>query len=166
MGLTLHKKVFCIFTNFLYTNNRVAAILDLQPISRKSLDNVARLLQLVPTIELIKYSFVPDHQHGRRASHEELSTAGLVRNYWTSFYKGTLSCNILHVNYHHQNIYQQGRRKKKGKGGRPFSKGTFTDNRNAFFFVGLWTLVSVCNQCMQSIFCAVLHDISEMHNNW
>ena len=45
-------------------------ILDLQPIPRESLDNVARPLRLVPTIELIKYSFVPHHQHGRRASQE------------------------------------------------------------------------------------------------
>ena len=39
-------------------------ILDLQPISRESPDNVVRPLRLVPTIELIKYSFVPHHQHG------------------------------------------------------------------------------------------------------
>ena len=45
-------------------------ILDLQPISRESPDNAARPLRLVPTIELIKYSFVPHHQHGRRASQE------------------------------------------------------------------------------------------------
>ena len=36
-------------------------ILDLQPISRELLDNVARPLRLMPTIELIKYSFVPHH---------------------------------------------------------------------------------------------------------
>ena len=45
-------------------------ILDLQPISRELLDNVARPLRLMPTIELIKYSFVPHHQHGRRARQE------------------------------------------------------------------------------------------------
>ena len=50
-------------------------ILDLQPISRESPDNAGRPLgnhqtMLVPTIELIKYSFVPHHQHGRRASQE------------------------------------------------------------------------------------------------
>ena len=46
-------------------------ILDLQPISRELLDNVARpLLRLMLTIELIKYSFVPHHRHGRRASQE------------------------------------------------------------------------------------------------
>ena len=41
-------------------------ILDLQPISRELLDNVARPLRLMPTIELTKYSFVPHHKHGRR----------------------------------------------------------------------------------------------------
>ena len=46
------------------------SILDLQPISRELLDNVARPLRLMPTIELIKYSFVPHHQHGRCASQE------------------------------------------------------------------------------------------------
>ena len=40
------------------------AILDLQPISRDSTDNIARPRWLVPTIELIIYSFVPHHQHG------------------------------------------------------------------------------------------------------
>ena len=45
-------------------------ILDLQPISRELLNNVARPLRLMPTIKLIKYSFVPHHQHGRRASQE------------------------------------------------------------------------------------------------
>ena len=34
-------------------------VLDLQPISRELLDNVARPLRLMTTIELIKYSFVP-----------------------------------------------------------------------------------------------------------
>ena len=56
-------------------------ILDLQPIPRESLV-VARPLQLVPTIELIKYSFVPHHQHGRRASQEltiDKSTLPTVR---------------------------------------------------------------------------------------
>ena len=47
-------------------------ILDLQPISRESPDNAARPLRLVPTIELIKYSFVPHHQHGQRPSQEFL----------------------------------------------------------------------------------------------
>ena len=47
-------------------------VLDLQPISRELLDNVARPLRLMPTIELIKYSFIPYHQHGRRASQEFL----------------------------------------------------------------------------------------------
>ena len=46
------------------------SILDLQPISRESPDNVTRPLRLVPTIELIKYSFVIYHQHGRRANQE------------------------------------------------------------------------------------------------
>ena len=46
------------------------SILDLQPICRELLDNVARPLRLMPTIELIKYSFVHHHQHGRRASQE------------------------------------------------------------------------------------------------
>ena len=36
-------------------------ILDLQSISRESPDNAARQLRLVPTIELIKYSFMPHH---------------------------------------------------------------------------------------------------------
>ena len=49
-------------------NERI--ILDLQPTSRESPDNAARPRRLVPTIELIKYSFVPHHQHGRRASQE------------------------------------------------------------------------------------------------
>ena len=48
----------------------IFVILDLQPISRELLDNVARPLRLMPTIELIKYSFVPHHQHSRRASQE------------------------------------------------------------------------------------------------
>ena len=48
------------------------SILNLQPFPRESLDNVARPLRLVRTIELIKYSFVPHHQHGRRASQELL----------------------------------------------------------------------------------------------
>ena len=43
-----------------------AIILDLQPIS----DNASRPRWLVPTIELIKYSFVLHHQHGRHASQE------------------------------------------------------------------------------------------------
>ena len=43
----------------------------LQPISQELLDNVARTLRrLMPTIELIKYSFVAHHQHGRRVSQE------------------------------------------------------------------------------------------------
>ena len=48
----------------------IFVILDLQPISRELLDNVARPLRLMPTIELIKYSFVPHHQHDRCASQE------------------------------------------------------------------------------------------------
>ena len=51
-------------------------ILDLQPISRELLDNVPRPPRLMSTIELIKYSFVPHHQHGRRASQEYLETKG------------------------------------------------------------------------------------------
>ena len=42
--------------------------LDLQP--RDTRDNVSHPRWLVPTIELIKYSFVLHHQHGRRASQE------------------------------------------------------------------------------------------------
>ena len=45
-------------------------ILDLQPISRDTRDNVSHPRWLVPTIVLIKYSFVLYHQHGRRASQE------------------------------------------------------------------------------------------------
>ena len=37
---------------------RTVPILDLQPISRESPDNVVRPLPLVPTVELTKYSFV------------------------------------------------------------------------------------------------------------
>ena len=49
-------------------------ILDLQPISRDTRDNVSHPRWLVPTIELITYSFVLHHQHGRRASQELLPT--------------------------------------------------------------------------------------------
>ena len=56
-------------------------ILDLQPISRELLDNVARPLRLMPTIELIKYSFVPHHQHGRRASQEWIGSKGDLAKY-------------------------------------------------------------------------------------
>ena len=55
---------FCQFPNI------TCIILYLQPISRESPDNAARPLRLVPTIELVKYTFVPHHQHGRRASQE------------------------------------------------------------------------------------------------
>ena len=55
----------------LNVNNKLPCpILDLQPISRELLDNVARPPRLMPTIDLIKYSFVSHHQHGRRASQE------------------------------------------------------------------------------------------------
>ena len=56
-----------------YYSAYINTILDLQPISRELLDNVARPLRLMPTIELIKYSFVPHHQHGRRASQEYIA---------------------------------------------------------------------------------------------
>ena len=46
------------------------AILDLQPISRDTLHIASCPRWLVPTIELIKYSFVLHHQNGRRASQE------------------------------------------------------------------------------------------------
>ena len=76
--LALSQPVNCIFWPIKTLNLLVAAsklhkhrgILDLQRISRKSPDNVTRLLRLVPTIELTKYSFVPHHQHGRRAGQE------------------------------------------------------------------------------------------------
>ena len=49
-------------------------ILHLQPISRELLDNVARPLRLMPTYnridKIFRYSFVPYHPHGRRASQE------------------------------------------------------------------------------------------------
>ena len=45
-------------------------ILDLQPISWDTPDNASRPRWLVPTIELVKYSFVLHHQHGRPASQE------------------------------------------------------------------------------------------------
>ena len=50
--------------------HRKLTIFDLQPISRESPDNVARPLHLVPTIELIKHSFVPHHQHDQCTSQE------------------------------------------------------------------------------------------------
>ena len=53
-----------------YITINIISILDLQPISRELLDNVARPPRLMPTIELIKYSFVPHHQHGRRPGQE------------------------------------------------------------------------------------------------
>ena len=49
-----------------------STILDLQPISWDKPDNVFRPRWLAPTIELIKYSFVLHHQHGRRVSQEWL----------------------------------------------------------------------------------------------
>ena len=52
---------------------RTSHILDLQPISRDSRDNVSHPRWLVPTIELIKYSFVLHYQHGRSASQEFLT---------------------------------------------------------------------------------------------
>lgn len=51
-------------------SNWLRLILDLQPIFRDTPDNVAHQRRLVPTITLIKYSFVPYHQHGRIASQE------------------------------------------------------------------------------------------------
>ena len=47
-----------------------AATLDLQPFSWDLQNNVARPRLLVPTITLIKYSFVSHHQHGWIASQE------------------------------------------------------------------------------------------------
>ena len=49
-----------------------STILDLQPISWDKPDNVFRPRWLTPTIELIKYSFVLHHQHGRPVSQEWL----------------------------------------------------------------------------------------------
>ena len=46
-------------------------ILDLQPISWNTPDNISRPRWFVPTIELIKYSFVLHHQHGRPAIQEK-----------------------------------------------------------------------------------------------
>ena len=41
-----------------------AIILELQPISRESPNNVAHPLRLLSTLALITYSFVLHHQHG------------------------------------------------------------------------------------------------------
>ena len=70
--IVLAVKFILCFTAFpmLARLQDALSILDLQPISRESPDNVTRPLRLVPTIELIKYSFVIYHQHGRRANQE------------------------------------------------------------------------------------------------
>ena len=66
----------------------IHSILDLQPISRDSRSDVFRPRWLVPTIELVKYSFVLHHQHGRRASQELTMvqpTSRLYKNRFTAF---------------------------------------------------------------------------------
>ena len=62
-----HTVMYIQITKF---DSWVPYVLDLQPISWESPVNVARPLRLMSTIELIKYSFVPHHQHGQRASRE------------------------------------------------------------------------------------------------
>ena len=57
---------FMNINSYLSNNSR---ILDLQPISWDKPD-ILRPRWLVPTIELIKYSFVLHHQHDRHASQE------------------------------------------------------------------------------------------------
>ena len=58
------------------------SIFDLQPISRNTPDNVVRPHRLVPTIELMKYSFVLNHQHGQCVS-QELASLNAKQPYVT-----------------------------------------------------------------------------------
>ena len=63
---------------------------DLQPIYWDTPDNCSRPRWLVPTIKLIKYSFVLHHQHGRPASQELFNFASILNFFFQKTAKGSI----------------------------------------------------------------------------
>ena len=71
--LTKCQKSWHKITNFFYNILKFQKKImkyEMQPIFGDTPDSIAHPLWLVPTIEMIKYSFVLYHQDGRRTSQE------------------------------------------------------------------------------------------------
>ena len=62
-----HSQIFSL--RHTYYTGTVKTVLDLQPISWESPEDVACPIWLMP-IKLLKYYFVPHHQHGQRENQE------------------------------------------------------------------------------------------------
>ena len=59
----------------------------------------------MPTIELIKYSFVPHHQHGRRASQEYIAAGFSRKKDAVPLQSGEISVDLTVTTYNdHTNI--------------------------------------------------------------